>query len=203
LRAQPGISEAFYPALAITVRGHVSSLRDYMVQILKSRDFSVDERDGYIYGTRDDVSVVIMTAGDMLFDDVQDFVKNVGNFSGRKIVASLARRTTGFSPICRVKGCTTGAGRRSSTSRQPAAVHRRQLPRRSLIDDVISDETPQRLSEPPEQAIPVIVESAEEHSERIVKPHFSLDEVKYLARHEIQGYKYELELVPTICSISF
>jgi len=31
-----------------------------------------------------DVSVVVMTAGDMLLEDVQDFVKNVSGFSGRK-----------------------------------------------------------------------------------------------------------------------
>jgi hypothetical protein len=67
---------------------------------------------------------------------------------------------------------------------------------RSLIDEIISDESPQRPTEPHDQAVPFIVESASENTERIVKPNFTLDDIKYLARHEIQGYKYELELVP-------
>lgn len=175
----------------------MNTLRDYMVQILKSRDFSVYERDGYLFGKRDDVSVVIMTAGDMLMDDVQDFVKNVAGFSGRKIVASLGRIDE------RVHSYLQGEGvhywGREEIEHEVGNLQLSSVMNthgRSLIDDVISDESPQKLVEPPEQAIPVIVESAEERSERIVKLNFSLEDVKYLARHEIQGYKYDLELVP-------
>jgi len=175
----------------------VSTLRDYLVQILRSRDFSVDEKDGYIYGTREDVSVVIATAGEMLMDDVQDFVKNVGNFPGRKIVASIGKMDESVHSFLQSEGVHYW-GREEiehevGNLQLSAATNSHG---KSLIDDVISDERPQKLAEPPEQAVPVIVESAEERSERIVRPHFLLEDVKYLARHEIQGYKYDLELVP-------
>ena len=175
----------------------MSTLKDYMVQILKSRDFSVDEKDGYVYGKREDVSIVVMAASDMLMDDVQDFVKNVSGFPGRKIVASLGKADEGVHSYLQSNGVHYWG--REEIEHE---VGNLQLSvgtnthGKSLIDEVISDELPQRLVEPPEQAIPVIVESAEERSERIVKPNFMLEEVKYLARHEIQGYKYELELVP-------
>lgn len=175
----------------------VSTLKDYMVQILKSRDFSVDEKDGYIYGKREDVSVVVMTAGDMLMDDVQDFVKNVSGFSGRKIVVSLGKADERVHSFLQSNGVHYWG--REEIEHEVGNLQISVVTNthgKSLIDEVISDEQPQRLSEPPEQSIPVIVESAEERSERIVKPNFTLEDVRYLARHEIQGHKYELELVP-------
>ena len=175
----------------------MSTLKDYMVQILKSRDFSVAERDGYIYGKREDVSVVVLTAGDMLMDDVQDFVKNVSGFPGRKIVVSLGKIDESVNSFLQGNGIHYWG--REEIEHEVGNLQlsvATNTHSRSLIDDVISDELPQRLVEPPEQAIPVILESAVERSERIVKPNFTLEDVKYLARHEVQGYKYELELVP-------
>ncbi|MBN1677391.1 MAG: hypothetical protein JW880_02520, partial [Candidatus Thermoplasmatota archaeon] len=67
---------------------------------------------------------------------------------------------------------------------------------KSLIDDIISDEVPQRPVEPHDLSVPVILESSEERSERIVKPNFTLEDMKHLARHEVKGYKFDLELVP-------
>lgn len=175
----------------------MSTLRDYMVQILKSRDFSVDEKDGYVYGKREDVSIVVMAASDMLMDDVQDFVKNVSGFPGRKIVASLGKADESVQSYLQSNGVHFWG--REEIEHEVGNLQLSVVTNthgKSLIDEVISDELPQRLAEPPEQSIPVIVESAEERSERIVKPNVMLEEVKYLARHEIQGYKYELELVP-------
>ena len=162
----------------------MSTLKDYMVQILKSRDFSVDERDGYIYGKRDDVSVVVLTTGDMLMDDVQDFVKNVSGFPGRKIVVSLGKIDDNVQSYLQGSGIHYWG--REEVEHEVGNLQLSTVTNthsRSLIDDVISDEHPQRLAEPPEQAIPVIVESAVERSERIVKPNFMLEDVKYLARH--------------------
>jgi len=175
----------------------VSTLRDYLVQILKSRDFSVDEKDGYIYGKREDVSVVIMTASDMLMDDVQDFVKNVSDFSGRKIVATLGKVDESVHSYLQDRGVHYWG--REEIEHEVGNLQLSTVTNthgKSLIDEVISDELPQKMAEPPEQSIPVIVESAEERSERIVKPNFTLEDVKYLARHEVQGHKFELELVP-------
>ncbi len=175
----------------------MATLKDYMVQILKSRDFSVEERDGYLYGTRDDVSVVVMAASDMILEDVQDFIRNVTGFSGRKVVASLGKADESVQSYLQ-KNSVHYWGR-EEIEHEIGSLHLATVGSgrsRSLIDDVVSDELPQRTVEPPEQSIPVIVESAEERTERIVKPNFTLDDVKYLARHEIQGYKYDLELVP-------
>ena len=175
----------------------MSILKDYMVQILQSRGFSADERDGYIYGKREDVAVVVLTAGDMLIDDVQDFVKNVSGFSGRKIVVSLGRIDDNVHKYLQSNGIHYWG--REEIEHEVGNLQLSVVTNshgKSLIDEVISDELPQKLMEPPEQAIPVIVESAEERAERIVKPNFMLEDVKYLARHDIQGYKYELELVP-------
>ncbi|MCU0853109.1 MAG: hypothetical protein MUC90_07675 [Thermoplasmata archaeon] len=168
-----------------------------MVQILRSRDFSVEEKEGYLFGKRDDISVVVMVASDMLSDDVRDFVTNVSGFPGRKVVASLGKIEDSVQSYLQRHGVhywgreevehEIGSLQLVSTDGRPG---------KSLMDEVISDELPQRVAEPPEHAIPVIVESAEERAERIVKPNFMLDDVKYLARHEVQGYKYDLELVP-------
>lgn len=193
----PDSWEAFYPPPAIWVRGTVATLKDYMVQILESRDFSVQEKDGYLYGKRDDISVVVMAASDMLIDDVQDFIKNVAGFSGRKVVASLGKIDEGVQSFLQQSGVHYW-GREEIEHEignlQLATVGNSRG--KSLIDEIISDDLPQRLSEPPEQSIPIIVESSEERTERIVKPNISLEDVKYLARHDIQGYKFDLELVP-------
>ncbi|MBN1677695.1 MAG: hypothetical protein JW880_04080, partial [Candidatus Thermoplasmatota archaeon] len=66
----------------------MASIREHLEELLKSRDFAVDEKDGYLYGRRDDISIVIMAASDMLMDDVQDFIRNTKGFSGRRVVAS-------------------------------------------------------------------------------------------------------------------
>lgn len=175
----------------------MATLKDYMIQILRSRDFRVDEKDGYLFARRDDVSVVVMTAGDLLMDEVQDFVRNFSGFSGRKIVASLKRADDAVHSYLQSNGVHYW-GREEiehelGNLQLETVTDGRGL---SLIDEVISDEMPQRPAEPPEQSIPVIVEGAEERTERIVKPNFLLEDIKYLARHEISGYKFELELVP-------
>lgn len=175
----------------------MANLKDHMVMILESRDFSIREEDGYIYGRRDDISVVVMIAGDMLLEDVQDFVKNVSGFSGRKIVASLGKvdgDVQRFLQRNRVHYWGREEIEHEVGSLQLETVTNGRG--KSLIDEVISDELPERPREPTEQSIPVILESAEERTERIVRPNFSLEDVKYLARHEIQGYKFDLELVP-------
>ena len=175
----------------------MTTLKDYMVQILKSRDFRIDEADGYLFAKRDDVSVVIMATGDMIMDDVQDFVRNVSGFSGRKVVASLGRIDDNVQSFLQKNGIHYW-GREEIEhelgNMQLSTVTENRG--KSLIDDVVSDEMPQRPAEPPEQAIPIIVESTREEAERIVKPNFFLEDVKYLARHDIQGHKFELELVP-------
>jgi hypothetical protein len=175
----------------------LATLKDHMVQILESREFSVHEKDGYIFGKRDDISVVVMTAGDMLLEDVQDFVKNVSGFPGRKIVASLGKIDDRVQTFLQQSGIHYWG--REEIEHEIGSLQLETVANgrgKSLIDEVISDELPQKLAEPPEQSIPVILESTEERAERIVKPNFSLEDVKYLARHEIQGYKFELELVP-------
>ncbi len=175
----------------------MATLKDYMVQILESRRFSVEERDGYLFGRRDDISVVIMAASDMLLDDVQDFMRNMSGFPGRKVVASLGKVDDDVQSFLQQNGVHYWG--REEIEHEIGNLHLETVsPDRgkSLIDEVIEDDMPQRQAEPPEQSIPVILESAEERAERIVKPNFSLEEVKYLARHEIQGHKFDLELVP-------
>lgn len=175
----------------------MATLKDHLVKILESREFSVSEKDGYLYGTREDISVVVMTAGDMLMEDIQDFVKNVSGFSGRKIVASLGKVDGDVQAFLQKSGVHYWG--REEIEHEVGSLQLETVANgrgKSLIDEVISDELPQKLAEPPEQSIPVILESIEERTERIVKPNFSLEDVKYLARHEIQGYKFDLELVP-------
>ncbi len=175
----------------------MATLKDHMVKILESREFSVQERDGYLYGRRDDISLVVMAAGDMLLEDVQDFVKNVSGFSGRKIVASLGKVDGDVQAFLQKSGVHYWS--REEIEHEVGSLQLETVVNgrgKSLIDEVISDEMPQKLAEPPEQSIPVILESAEERTERIVKPNISLEDVKYLARHDIQGYKFDLELVP-------
>ena len=175
----------------------MATLKDYMVQILESREFSVEERDGYLFGRRDDISVVVMAASDMLLDDVQDFMKNVSGFSGRKVVASLGKVDDNVQSYLQQNGVHYWG--REEIEHEIGSLQLETVPNgrgKSLIDEVVADDMPQRQAEPPDQAIPVIVESSEEKAEKIVRPNISLEDVKYLARHEVQGYKYDLELVP-------
>lgn len=173
------------------------TLKDYLTQILQSRDFRVEERDGYLYGTREDVSVVILATGDMIEDDVRDFVRNTVSFSGRKIVASLGKADESVQTYLQRSGVHYWG--REEIEHEIGSMQLSSVAERkgsSLIDDVVSDETPQTPAEPHEQSVPVIIESADEQAERIVKPNFGLEDVKYLARHEIQGNRFDLELVP-------
>lgn len=175
----------------------LNTLKDHMVQILRSRDFAVEEKDGYLFGRRDDISVVVMVASDMLSEDVRDFVTNVSGFPGRKVVASLDKMEDSVQSYLQRHGVHYWG--REEIEHEIGNLQLESAGGRagkSLMDEVISDEMPQKVAEPPEHAIPVILESAEERAERIVKPNFMLDDVKYLARHEVQGYRFDLELVP-------
>lgn len=172
-------------------------MKDYLTQILQSRDFSVEERDGYLFGGREDVSVVIMATGDMAEDDIRDFIRNTANFPGRRIVATLGKADESVQTYLQRSGVHYW-GREEieheiGSMQLSSATDKQGV---SLIDDVISDDMPRKPVEPSEQSIPIIIESADERAEKIVKPNFGLEEVKYLSRHEIQGNKFELDLVP-------
>lgn len=175
----------------------MNTLKDHLTEILRSKDFEVAEKDGYLYGSREDVSVVVLVASAMLADDVEDFVRNVADFQGRKIVASIGRADENIQTLLQKQGIYYWD--REDVEHEIGSLQLRSLgseAAKSLLDEVISDEMPQRPAEPPEQSIPIIVESTAERAEKIVKPNFSLEDVKYLARHEVQGYRYDLELVP-------
>jgi hypothetical protein len=172
-------------------------LKDYLTRILTSREFLVEEQEGYLYGRRDDTSIVVMIGGDMLLEEVQDFVRNMRQFPGRKVVASLGKPDEAAQEFLQKHGVHYWG--REELEHEIGNLHLETLTDgrgHSLVDEVVSDDVPQRLSEPPEQSIPIIVESAVAKAEQIVKPNFLLEDVKHLARHDIQGYKYELELVP-------
>ena len=173
------------------------SLKDHLVRILESGKFEVEERDGYLYGQRADISIVVMAGSEMIRDDVDDFIRNVNDFSGRKVVASLAKVDDQVQKHLQDRGIHYWG--REEIEHEIGSLHLKTLSKDhggSLLDEVISDEIPQMPSDPPEQSIPVIVESTEEKSERIVKPAITLEDVKHIARHEIQGYKFDLELIP-------
>jgi hypothetical protein len=173
------------------------TLKDHLVQILESKEFEVEERDGYLYGTRADISVVVMAASDLIKDDVEDFVRNVRGFSGRKVVASLAKVNDSVQTLLQERGIHYWG--REEIEHEIGSLHLKTVSDEeggSLLDEVISDEIPQVPSEPPDLAVPIIVESTEERPEQIVRPTITLEDVKYLARHEVQGYKFDLELVP-------
>ncbi|MGB2826346.1 MAG: hypothetical protein WBC49_06905 [Thermoplasmata archaeon] len=173
------------------------SLKDHLVRILESGKFEVEERDGYLYGQRADISIVVMAASEMIRDDVDDFIRNVNDFSGRKVVASLAKVDDQVQKHLQDRGIHYWG--REEIEHEIGSLHLKTLSKDhggSLLDEVISDEIPQMPSDPPEQSIPVIVESTEEKAERIVKPAITLEDVKHIARHEIQGYKFDLELIP-------
>jgi hypothetical protein len=172
-------------------------LKDHLIQILSSRDFKVDEMEGYLYGRREDISVVVMAASDLLLDDVHDFITNVSDFPGRKVVASLGKIDDSVQSFLQKNGVHYWG--REEIEHEIGSLQLETVSEekgKSLLDEVISDDIPQKPSEPPDQAIPFIVESAVERSERIVKPNFLLEEVKYIARHEVQGHRFDLELVP-------
>jgi len=133
----------------------------------------------------------------MIQDDVDDFIRNVNDFSGRKVVASLAKVDDQVQKHLQDWGIHYWG--REEIEHEIGSLHLKTLSKDhggSLLDEVISDEIPQIPLDPPEQSIPVIVESTEEKTERIVKPVITLEDVKHIARHEIQGYKFDLELIP-------
>ena len=118
-------------------------------------------------------------------------------FSGRKVVASLSRIDDRIQRHLQERGIHYWG--REEMEHEIGTLHLRTVSGQegdSLLDDVISDEVPQTPVEPPDQAVPVIVESTEARSEQIVRPTVSLEDVKYIARHEVQGYRYDLELIP-------
>ncbi|UCE44948.1 MAG: hypothetical protein JSU93_06035 [Methanobacteriota archaeon] len=175
----------------------MTTLKDHLIQILQSRQFDVEERDGYLYGQRDDVSVVVLAASDLISDDIEDFIRNVKDFSGRKVVASLSRVDDRIHRHLQELGIHYWG--REEMEHEIGTLHLSSVSDTvsdSLLDDVISDEAPQAPVEPTDQSIPIIVESTEERAEQIVKPTISLEDVKYIARHEVQGYRFDLELIP-------
>ena len=175
----------------------MTTLKDHLIQILQSRQFDVEERDGYLYGQRDDVSVVVLAASDLISDDIEDFIRNVKSFSGRKVVASLSRIDDRIHRHLQELGIYCWG--REEMEHEIGTLHLSSVSDTvsdSLLDDVISDEAPQAAIEPTDQSIPIIVESTEERAEQIVKPTISLEDVKYIARHEVQGYRFDLELIP-------
>ncbi len=138
----------------------MATLKDHLVRILESREFEIEEKDGYLYGRRADVSVVVMAGSDMILDDVQDFVRNISGFSGRKVVASLGKVDDNVQAFLQ-KNRRPLLGR-EEIEHEIGSLQLETVTRdggKSLLDDVISDDAPRQTMEPSDQSIPVIVES--------------------------------------------
>ena len=122
----------------------MTTLKDHLIEILESKEFEVEEKDGYLYGRREDVSVVIMAASDLIGDDIDDFIRNVGGFSGRKVVASLSKMDDRIQSHLQERGIHYWG--REEMEHEIGTLHLRSASDtegESLLDDVISDETPQ------------------------------------------------------------
>ncbi|MCJ2533407.1 MAG: hypothetical protein LN411_05765, partial [Candidatus Thermoplasmatota archaeon] len=119
----------------------MASLKDYLVRILESGKFEVEERDGYLYGQRADISIVVMAASEMIRDDIDDFIRNVNNFSGRKVVASLAKVDDRVQRDLQDRGIHYWG--REEIEHEVGRHHLKTLSKDhggSLLDEVISDE---------------------------------------------------------------
>jgi hypothetical protein len=169
----------------------LTSLTSVITEILKARDFSVSERDGYLVGKKGENEVVFCPIS--LGDDksLMAFLEKFKDFKGRKVIATLKDLPDSATEALDAGTCVWDREtieREIGRTRIEKIVGERD---HGLVDELLADDYPKMVS--PEELEKV---QTAEVGERIIKPTINISDVREISRKTVGGFRYRLELVP-------
>jgi hypothetical protein len=169
----------------------LSSLKALVSEILRSRDFSISEREGLFLGKKGEVEVIFCLLEEMDEGRVDDFLNRTKNFNGKKVLVSI-----GIIPDSLLSRLPSGTivWDREAIEQEIGRVHIERIVGNrdhGLVDEFMADDYPKMVSAEDLDKIGVV-----EVGEKIVKPIIEANDVKEIGDRTVGAFRYRLELVP-------
>jgi len=169
----------------------VTSLQDFVTEILMSRDFAVGEREGYLLARKGEVEVIFCLIGAGEERSVLAFLDKYRRFKGKKVIVTLVALPEippdKLDPNLIVWD-------REALAHEVGKVHLERLmgdKERGLVDDLLADDYPKMVSLDELSSL-----KDAEVGERIVRPTIDVQDVKEIGMRTVGGFRHRLELVP-------
>jgi hypothetical protein len=168
----------------------LTSLKALVTEILESREFQVQERDGFLLARKGEVEVALclLGAGD---DKLLTFLDRFRDFSGKKVIVSL-----GAIPEIPPERLDSRVvfWDREAVEHEIGRTHLERLvgdKDHGLVDELVADDYPRMVSEADLQRL-----QGAEVGERIIRPTIDIQDVKEIGMRTVGGFRHRLELVP-------
>jgi hypothetical protein len=169
----------------------VTSLQDFVTEILKSRDFAVGEREGHLLAKKGEAEVIFCLIGAGEERSALAFLDKFRRFHGKKVIVTLVQLPEippeKLDPNLMIWD-------REALAQEVGRVHLERLvgdKNRGLVDDLLADDYPKMVS--PEELSNL---KDAEVGERIVRPTIDVQDVKEIGMRTVGGFRHRLELVP-------
>jgi len=169
----------------------VTSLKDFVTEILGSRGFVISERDPFLLAKKGEVEVAICLIGAGEEKLLLAFLDSHKRFQGKKLVVSLV-------PVPEIPPERLDSDLiiwdRGALEQEIGRTHLEKLvgdSDRGLVDELVADDYPRMMT----QADVRKLEGAEV-GERIIRPTIDSRDVKEIGMRTVGGFRQKLELVP-------
>lgn len=169
----------------------MTSLQDFVTEILKSRDFAIGEREGYLLAKKGEVEVIFCLVSMGEERSVPAFLDRFRRFKGKKVIVTLV--TLPEIPPEKLDPNLI-IWDREALAREVGKVHLERLvgdKERGLVDDLLADDYPKMVSAEELSSL-----KDAEVGERIVRPTIDVHDVKEIGMRTVGGFRHRLELVP-------
>lgn len=169
----------------------MTSLQDFVTEILRSRDFAVSEREGYLLAKKGEAEVIFCLIGAGEERSALAFLDKFKRFRGKKVIVALV-------PLPEIPPEKLDPNLmvwdREALAQEVGRMHLERLmgdKDQGLVDELLADDYPRMVS-PAELSM---LKDAEV-GERIVRPTIDVRDVKEIGMRTVGGFRHRLELVP-------
>jgi hypothetical protein len=168
----------------------VVSLKNIITHILQNHGYEVFEKDGVLYGEKDDDCVSIGLFDIITVADLRSHAKAVSSEASRHIVCVLSSGAIAEQEAIKLGITIWKKGDIEAEIGHAMQAHIQNVPS-ALLNTLVN---------PPDEAMdaaPITIESLGTEGRPIVlKSRLSLEDIKEISKNTIQGFKHDLELVP-------
>lgn len=169
----------------------LSPLNHVLRDILRSRDYLLEDKEGLLYGKKGTTEVVFCLVDRQEQAVLDRFYAQTQGFAGKRVVASLVPFTEEMT-----RSLPEGVilWDREALEHEIGRTHlERVIGHRDpgLVDELTADDYPKLVSAEELSSISLI-----EVGDRIVRPRLEADDVKVIGAQTVGGFRFRLELVP-------
>lgn len=169
----------------------MASLKGFMTEVLRSRDFAVTEQDPFLLAKKGDVEVAICLIGAGEEKLLPAFLEKFKRFRGKKLIVSIV-------PLPEIAperlDPDTVIWDREALEHEIGRTHLERMVGdldHGLVDELVADDYPKMMTSADIKRL-----EGAEVGERIIRPTIDSRDVKEIGMRTVGGFRQRLELVP-------